>query len=203
MMHGLHQLTSPEVSSTAKMIARAFAEDPLFSLFYYSLADQKKYEHLFYEFLLKFGLISGEVYASSPSLEGVIIWLKEGEQASHTWDVLRSGMLSIWNKIDVDSVLKYTQFTSQIHQKHVQEPHWYLQLLAVDPVYQHQGIGKKLMLPMLRQCDTDTLCCYLETQNQVNVNYYQEFGFRVVETTVLPDTHVQLWCMLRKPSLSS
>ena len=56
---------------------------------------------------------------------------------------------------------------------------------------------------MLEQCDRDQVYCYLETQNEANARYYQEFEFQIVETVLIPNTAVQLWCMLRSPNTLS
>ena len=203
MMQKLHQLTSSEVPRAAKILAQVFKDDPVFSLFFQSRSDQLTYGHLFYEFLLRFGLQTGEVYAFSPKLEGVIIWIMENPPIAQMEDIIQSGILTIWDKIDSDTILQFTRFTSQIRRKYLRNIAWYLQLIAVDPLYQHRGIGKALIKPKLEQCDVDQQYCYLETQNQLNVKYYQTFGFQVVESLILPSTNVQLWCMLRKPTSPS
>jgi GNAT superfamily N-acetyltransferase len=60
---------------------------------------------------------------------------------------------------------------------HLKEPHWYLQLLAVEPDVQRSGVGTALMAPALERVDADHVASYLETQNDENVAYYARFGF--------------------------
>jgi ribosomal protein S18 acetylase RimI-like enzyme len=45
-----------------------------------------------------------------------------------------------------------------------QEPHWYLQTLAVRPDRQRQGVGSFLISPTLERADRDGLPVYLETR---------------------------------------
>ncbi|MFW9827259.1 MAG: hypothetical protein ACFFEY_06710 [Candidatus Thorarchaeota archaeon] len=40
---------------------------------------------------------------------------------------------------------------------------------------------------------------YLETNNEKNLSFYQRYGFEIIEHTIIPETYVPLWCMLRKP----
>ena len=60
---------------------------------------------------------------------------------------------------------------------HPREPHWYLQLLAVEPSAQRSGVGVALMAPTIARVDDEHLPAYLETQNEENVAYYARYGF--------------------------
>lgn len=61
------------------------------------------------------------------------------------------------------------------------EDHWYLCLLAADPMAWRRGIGTALMEPSLESIDGDGLPCYLETQKEANIAYYRRFGFDETE----------------------
>jgi ribosomal protein S18 acetylase RimI-like enzyme len=61
------------------------------------------------------------------------------------------------------------------------EEHWYLCLLAADPMAWRRGIGTALLEPGLETVDADGLPCYLETQKEDNIAYYRRFGFDETE----------------------
>ena len=63
---------------------------------------------------------------------------------------------------------------------HPTEPHWYLEVLSVRPEHQRQGLGGRLVTPILHLADRDHVPCYLETARPANVDYYQRFGFEVM-----------------------
>jgi ribosomal protein S18 acetylase RimI-like enzyme len=87
---------------------------------------------------------------------------------------------------------------SDLHQRHVPEPHWYLMVIGVDPDRQRQGIGTALIDPVLRRADTQGLRSFLETNKESRIPFYERLGFQVVEHgTVdgLPDS----WGMVRSP----
>ena len=75
------------------------------------------------------------------------------------------------------SVTKGLRYTMAMEKARPREDHWYLCLLAADPMAWRRGIGTALMEPSLEAIDSDGLLCYLETQNEANLVYYRRFGF--------------------------
>ena len=61
------------------------------------------------------------------------------------------------------------------------EPHWYLEVLSVRPEHQRQGLGSRLVTPILERADRDHVPCDLETADPDNVAFYRRFGFEVVD----------------------
>ena len=55
--------------------------------------------------------------------------------------------------------------------------HWYLCLLATDPMAWRRGVGTSLLEPSLEAVDRDGLSAYLETQKEDNLAFYRRFGF--------------------------
>lgn len=68
----------------------------------------------------------------------------------------------------------------QMEKFHPTEPHWYLPLIGVDPVYQGAGLGSALMTEALKAVDRDGLIAYLESSNPRNISLYEHHGFEVI-----------------------
>lgn len=81
---------------------------------------------------------------------------------------------------------------------HPQEPHWYLPLIGVDPVYQGQGYGSQLMQHGLKACDRDHLPAYLEATSPDSRRLYERHGFDALGEIRSSDSP-PLFPMLRKP----
>ena len=82
---------------------------------------------------------------------------------------------------------------------HPKEPaHCYLRVIGCEPDRQGQGVGSRLMQPMLEQCDARGMPAYLESSNEKNVPLYRRHGFEVTGEVV---THLgpRAWLMWRKP----
>jgi len=67
----------------------------------------------------------------------------------------------------------------QIGLHHIEEPHWYLPMIGVDPSRQGQGLGSALLAHALARCDAEHMPAYLESSNPATVPLYQRHGFRV------------------------
>jgi ribosomal protein S18 acetylase RimI-like enzyme len=89
-------------------------------------------------------------------------------------------------------------YMDEIHKSAVPGAHWYLWALAVEPGCQGQGIGSRLLRPVLARADKEGLSCYLETHAERNVAFYQKWGFRVVNDDLMPGQGGRMWTMLRE-----
>jgi ribosomal protein S18 acetylase RimI-like enzyme len=84
---------------------------------------------------------------------------------------------------------------------HPKERHWHLGPLAVDAHLQGMGIGSKLMRGFCEKMDAAGEVAYLETDKEINVRFYERFGFKVIsEEEVLSTPN---WFMLRRPEKRS
>ena len=93
----------------------------------------------------------------------------------------------------------YGRFVDNLHRKLVPYPHWYLQVIGVDPAHQGQRLSSRLLRPMLERIDRERLPCALDTNTDKNVAIYRRFGFDVISENKLLGTPVTSFLMLRKP----
>jgi len=49
------------------------------------------------------------------------------------------------------------------------------------------------------ELDNRKLRCFLETQEERNIAYYQRFGFEIAKETIIPGLDLQNWVMIREP----
>lgn len=82
------------------------------------------------------------------------------------------------------------------------DPHWYLDILGVDPAQARQGLGTALLQHGLARADEGGQPVFLDTLSQDNVAFYQRHGFEVSAEVTLPDG-LTVWCMLRRAGGSS
>ncbi len=81
---------------------------------------------------------------------------------------------------------------------HPHEPHWYIPLIGVDPVFQGRGYGTELMRHGLLACDRAQQPAYLEATCPANRPLYERHGFRVLGEIRSGDSP-PMFPMLREP----
>jgi ribosomal protein S18 acetylase RimI-like enzyme len=77
-----------------------------------------------------------------------------------------------------------------------EDRHWHLGPVAVDAHLQGMGVGSMLMQVFCERMDDAAENAYLETDKEINVRFYEKFGFEVTgEDEVLG---VRNWYMFRR-----
>ena len=81
---------------------------------------------------------------------------------------------------------------------HPHEPHWYIPLIGVDPMFHGQGYGSQLMRQGLLACDRDRQLAYLEATSLASRRFYEHHGFRVLGEIRAGDSP-PMFPMVREP----
>jgi len=150
-------------------------------------------------FIIKYCILYGEAYTSSPEMEGIILFSDYNDYNFSLIRSLRSGALSLF-KLGAGTGKRfneYNQFCLEIHDNCIKEPHQYIILIGVDPKCQGHGYGRKLLLPVLKSAEKRGKPCYLETHSPKNVVIYKKYGFKVVSEDRLPGTDIVQWSMIK------
>ncbi|MGD2041509.1 MAG: GNAT family N-acetyltransferase, partial [Anaerolineae bacterium] len=141
---------------------------------------------------------------TTPAVEGAACWLSPGNTEITLWRILRTGLglqraVASFKPQARKEFLAVLAYMDKIHKREAPGPHWYLWALGVEPGHQGQGIGSRLIQPVLARADKDGVPCYLETQTEGNVAFYQKQGFEVVSDGWVPEQEIRVWTMLREP----
>ncbi|OPX65005.1 N-acetyltransferase [Methanoregula sp. PtaB.Bin085] len=195
-------LEKNDIPLAAAMLARAFESDPKMTHLLPDIAARTDRSRFLFEFEIRYGLIYGEVYATSPACEGVCVWLPSEKSAITLWRAFRAGGFRLRDQLGPEGFNRLMSFSDRVdalHAQHLSVPHIYLFFIGVDPVNQGQGLAGKLIRPMLERLDARGFPCYLNTQNEKNVGLYEHFGFRVVDRQMIPGSSIIHTAMVRDP----
>ena len=155
-----------------------------------------------YARMIRFGVLTGEVYVTAGAVEGVALWLPPNAKWTRE-NIEASGMHETPSIIGNDAYQRYREVVGrewQARERDMTDPCWYLFLLGVEPSRQRQGLGDALMRPILERADTDQIACYLETENERNVAFYCRHGFDVIVNGEEADASgVRFWTFSRMP----
>lgn len=196
---GVVRLKRSQRRHAAEVLARAFHDDP----FYVTLVPDERGRPgrlaWFMERMLQYGLLYGHVYAT-PAVEGAACWFPPGHTHPTAGDILRSGLYALPLLLGLGGYRRLTaflRFAEGMRARCVTAPHWYLLLLGVDHPHRGKGLGGRLMQPVLKRATQDGVPCYLETENEGNVEFYARHGFRLAEAGREPRHGVRTWGLIR------
>lgn len=195
---GLVKLAKKDAKRAGEMMALAFHEYPLTVFFHPDPEERLTASTVSFGAMIRYGIAHGEVYATSPEMEGAAVWLLSDKIHATFWRNLRSGSFTWpWRKKFAPRV-EYGAYVNAVRRRHAPFPHLYLRLLGVRPGHRDKGLSSKLLRPMFERTDRQKLPCYLETQSEKNVARYTHLGFRVVEEGLVPGSKIPSWGMLRE-----
>jgi ribosomal protein S18 acetylase RimI-like enzyme len=201
-LNKLFRLNKEHVKIAGEMAARAYFDDPVNSNFFPDVEKRKKNFHYMWDVSIRSCVLYGETYAPTSNIEGIAGWIYHEKFRDSIWRDIRSGAITLIFKasgLKLKQLRKYYFLTAKMHRSNVNFPHWELSQLAVDPEHQGKGYASKLLKPMLARIDQEELPCYLNTQKENNVSFYQNFGFELIDSKTLEGTDMRAWALLRNP----
>jgi len=198
------RLVASQKVPAARMLARAFLEDPAYTLILPDRAERERALQRLFGAVVGYSLAYGLVH-TTPDVEGAACWLSPGNTEVTLWRVLRTGLglqraVARFPAQARSEFLAALAYMDEIHKREAPGPHWYLWALGVEPARQGQGIGNRLIAPVLAQADREGGPCYLETETEGNVAFYQKRGFHIVSDGLVPGQSLRIWTMLREPA---
>lgn len=194
-------LEKSQIDELSHVLARAFFDDPMIE---YIVPDEEKRKRVLPWFMKKAAQIShryGEPFTTAGKIDGAALWLPPGKTILSLPMMIRVGMLAAPFKFGPPTFMKFMGAMNHLehfHKRDVPPDHWYLFVLGVDPDRQGQGVGGKMIAPILERADKDRLPCYLETMKERNVTFYKKHGFEVVVDDTFKDGP-RYWTMKRTP----
>ncbi len=183
------------------VLARAFQHDPMTAYLIPNEVRRASTAPWFLGSALRYCLFYGEVY-TTPDVEGVACWLPPGETKVTIGRMLCTGGLAAPLKLrpsEFARLLALTKHLDAEHERNAPDPHWYLNILGVEPLSRGRGVGRELLRPVLERADAAGQPCYLETQSEQNVGVYEKVGFRVASEGGVPGRRLRVWTMRREP----
>jgi len=200
-LKNLVPLNKSDIKAAAEVLTRAFRNYPLLQYGFPDELEREKIASYFFQYVLSYCVRYGEVYATSPNLEGIAAWLTSDYFPMTFWKLIRSVSLPVTFGFvrGGGARLKHAgDYIDSMHKRLAPFKHWFFQTIGVDPQFQGKGYAGKLIRAMLARIDKEGLPCYLETLDETNVRLYEHFGFRVIEKSVIPETKLTNWAMLRE-----
>jgi len=184
------------------MCARAFRDTPHIAYFFPDMPRRERDSIVLFEMRIRYGLLCGEVHATSENLEGIAVWLPSDRAAMTLWRQIRSGGTRLYRTVGSEAVTRMThvaEHNDQLQRENVEGRNWFLSILAVDPAHQHQGHATRLVGRMITRLDRERLACYAETTEPDVVPFYERLGFEAGAESTVPGTDLTVCPLVRRP----
>jgi len=193
----VRRATAADVPELARMLARAFLDDPVASWAWRPDALRLDALERFQAARLR-QLLPGDEIWTDDELSCAALWAQPGrwhmslrETAMlvpcflHPRLLARMPLVALgWEKLERGHPRK--------------PPHYYLAVLGTEPAAQGRGLGSAVLGGVLEQCDRDRIGAFLESSKERNIDFYARHGFRVTEEIRLL-RGPRMWRMWREP----
>jgi GNAT superfamily N-acetyltransferase len=192
--------TPGDNQSISTVLARAFADDPVFT---WCIPDAGRRRATLPDFFAQFAQAYQPLAASrvvnrfgTSDTEGAALWAPPGRQA--VADEHGEEFVDRIAAVVGSDAGRVFAAVALLEQHHPHTPCYYLNFLGVDPNRHGAGLGSALLSDTLRRCDEESQPAYLEATSPRNQRLYQRHGFATTGEIVLPDGP-SLWTMWREP----
>jgi ribosomal protein S18 acetylase RimI-like enzyme len=199
-LNNSYLLEKRDIENASIVLAKAFTNDPLWSLIITDDVDNTKLA-LAFQVPLLFALRYGIIYATSANLEGIAVWLPHKYADMSFWGIIRSGAIFPAFKLGkkIGSKMRALTPLEEDRKQNIKPPYYYLFIIGVAPEYQKKGYASNLLQTMIKKTDNERTPLYLETGKESNVPLYEHFGFQLIKKIILPEVNVPMWEMIRIP----
>ncbi len=194
---GVRRVRAQEVPALAKMLARAFYDDPVTRWAWPPDDLRLKALERFQGRRLRQLLGGDEVWASE-DLQCAALWAPP-EQWHATLRETAELLPAFMHPRLIGRVPVVSVGWEKLERSHPRTPpHYYLAILGTEPSAQGQGLGSRVLHAVLEQCDRDGVGAFLESSKESNIAFYARHGFRVTEEIRLLRGPL-MWKMWRDP----
>ena len=137
------------------------------------------------------GNLQGIAYISLPCLP------QNEENNNDTQSTPTSLEKEFATAVGEEALMRIEAYSNLKKQNKPSSPHFYINILGVNPQNQGKGIGRAILshIHQMSEQHSDSHGVALDTQTEQNVGYYQRFGYSVSTTAELEN--VKNWFMFR------
>ncbi|MFN8443978.1 MAG: GNAT family N-acetyltransferase [Caldilineaceae bacterium] len=184
----------------AKVLANAFADDPLWLYLLPDVAERHKALFCSFRATMPYYAYNDQVYGIDNPLEGVAIWQPPNARTRGWWTFINQYMLKLlfspFMRAFPRVIPIFAQF-DRMHKQYASAPHYYLSTIGVIPAAQGKGLASQLIKPILAKADAERYSVYTETMTPSNVPLYEHYGFACQEKFEVPETRLSIWSLYR------
>ena len=189
-----------DLAAAAKVMAAAFSDDASIR---YLLGGQSEGASDWTYFLCVLKAIYGKcvMLSADERIDNLLILFPPQLKAVPTMPFMLNGGIALCRSFGLNLFLRslnYENNCKAVKSQHTTPDTWYCMCFVVSPQLQGQGIGSRLIKPVLNVLERNHIPLYLETHKTVNVDMYEHLGFETVGTSTIPKTKIIQHSMIKQ-----
>lgn len=194
MLPKVRLATIDDVDALAAVLARAFAQDAIME---WTMPSDQREDRVraFFDAFDRPSAERGWLWTVGAGA-GVALWVPPGTQTE--FEELTFSLDSVRELLG-EAAERYDTFWAWAESKRPDEPHWYLDHLAVDERERGRGLGGALVEHGLALARAGGVPAFLCTSRADNVPFYERRGFIIQDASDAPGGGPHVWFLHADP----
>ena len=193
--HHVRTATSEDVPRISRLLARAFADDPVVAWGIPDPVHRPERSARAFAAITDLYLPKEHVYADD-ELRCAALWAPPG--SSRVGPGRIAGLLPRLAAAYRRRLPLALLGLARVQRRQPPQPYWYLAYLGTAPDHQGLGLAGAVLAPVLERCDREGVPAYLEASKPELIPFYERHGFVIVQLVHLP-AGPPVWGMRRDP----
>ena len=196
-----------DIEAIGKLILEGFVDDPKME---YQLRNLERKQYILKtiaESQVREFLEKGEVYTVDNCTGAILGYNSKNVDFNRFIEILttmNNELLKILTEDEMQMLISASQDLSNVDNlmwlNEISGEYYHLMTIVIDKQFRGRGIFRKLISPLLKECDEKKLPILLETHNKENLDIYKHFGFQIVKEFEDEKLDFRQYCMVRQPN---
>lgn len=194
--HAVHALAR-DLPALRDSLASAFFDDPVSSWMYDDPTTRREHLRSWMRLVVEMGITRGHLYTAGSNRAAAVWSPPDVTLFDEVWAPRLGKLLSEQLGERGGSVMG--ALGRAVAQYPAEESHFYLFTLGTRAEAQGEGLGARVIEPVLALCDAQGLPAHLESSNARNLPFYRRHGFEVVGEVAVAEGGPVIRPMRRAP----
>lgn len=196
-----------DIEAISKLILEGFSEDPKMEYQLRNLERKQIILKSIAESQVREFIDKAEVYTIDNCTGAMLGYNSKNIDFNEFMEILakmNNKLVEILTEQEMKTLISTSEVLSEVDNitwfNEIPEEYYHLMTIVIDKQFKGRGIFRRLISPLLKECDEKKIPILLETHNDKNIDIYKHFGFDIVKEFSDENLDFKQYCMIRQPS---